>query len=63
MGREVKSLEKALEVLQALEIALMTTNKIENNLWIKGVQFFLTVVIVVSLTTMQFKTCFQLTAR
>ena len=40
MRREVKGIEEALEVLEKHSIQWITTNKIENNLWVKGVAFF-----------------------
>ena len=40
MSREVKSLEEALDVLKALRVVWVTTNKIQNSLWVKGIAFF-----------------------
>jgi hypothetical protein len=40
MRREVKDIEEALEVLETLCIDWISTNKIENSLWEKGVAFF-----------------------
>ena len=40
MSREVKSIEEALEVLKAMSIAWVTTNRIRNSLWETGVAFF-----------------------
>lgn len=40
MRREVKSIREAVEVLDQLCIEWMTTNKIENSLWVKGTAFF-----------------------
>jgi len=40
MSKEVKSFEEALEVLKALSVAWVTTNKIRNSLWETGVAFF-----------------------
>ena len=40
MKREVKDIEEALEVLNALCLNWVTVNKIENNLWETGVAFF-----------------------
>ncbi len=40
MRREVKGIEEALEVLEEHSIQWITTNKIENSLWVKGVAFF-----------------------
>ena len=40
MSREVKSIEEALEVLNALSVTWVTTNKINNSLWVTGVAFF-----------------------
>ena len=40
MRREVKDIGEALEVLEQLCVAWMTTNKIENSLWVKGIAFF-----------------------
>ena len=40
MGKEVESLEEALEILKALRVAWVTVNKIQNSLWDKGVAFF-----------------------
>ena len=40
MSKEVKSFEEALEILKALSITWVTTNKIRNSLWVTGVTFF-----------------------
>ena len=40
MRREVKSIAEALEVLEEHSIQWITTNRIENSLWVKGVAFF-----------------------
>jgi len=40
MRREVKDIEEALVVLETLCIDWISTNKIENSLWEKGVAFF-----------------------
>ena len=40
MSIKVKSIEEALEVLKSLCVEWITTNKIENSLWEKGVAFF-----------------------
>ena len=40
MSKEVKSLEEALEVLKAIGVTWITTNKIQNSLWVKGIAFF-----------------------
>ena len=40
MSKEVKSYEEALEVLKALSVTWITTNKIRNSLWVTGVAFF-----------------------
>ena len=40
MSREVKSYEEAQEVLKALSVTWVTTNKISNRLWVTGVAFF-----------------------
>ena len=40
MSKKVKSFEEALEVLKALGVAWITTNKIKNSLWVTGVAFF-----------------------
>ena len=40
MSREVNNLEEALEVLEVLSIEWVTTNRIENSLWDRGVAFF-----------------------
>jgi hypothetical protein len=40
MRREVKSIGEALAVLEEHSIQWITTNKIENSLWVKGVAFF-----------------------
>lgn len=40
MSKEVKSIEEALEVLKAMSIAWVTTNRIRNSLWETGVAFF-----------------------
>ena len=40
MSKKVKSLGEALEVLKALSIDWVTTNKIQNSLWDTGVAFF-----------------------
>ena len=40
MSKEVKSIEEALEVLKALSVNWVTTNKITNSLWVSGVAFF-----------------------
>ena len=40
MSREVKGIEDALEMLTRLNVAWMTLNKIQNNLWDTGIAFF-----------------------
>lgn len=40
MRRAVKSIGEALEVLEKNSIQWITTNKIENSLWVKGTAFF-----------------------
>lgn len=40
MSKEIKNIEEALEVLEALHIVWVTINRIENSLWVKGVAFF-----------------------
>ena len=40
MRREVKGIGEALEILELLCVEWMTTNKIENSLWVKGTAFF-----------------------
>lgn len=40
MSKEVKNIEEALEVLEALHVVWVTINRIENSLWVKGVAFF-----------------------
>ncbi len=40
MRRDVKGIGEALEVLEQLCVAWMTTNKTENSLWVKGTAFF-----------------------
>jgi hypothetical protein len=40
MSKEVKGIEDALAVLKALNVAWVTINRIENNLWDTGVAFF-----------------------
>lgn len=40
MRREVKGIEEALEVLEEHSIQWITTNKIENSLWVRGIAFF-----------------------
>lgn len=40
MSKEVKNIEEALEVLEALHIVWVTINRIENSLGVKGVAFF-----------------------
>ena len=40
MKREVRGIGEALEVLEQLCVEWMTTNKIENSLWVKGTAFF-----------------------
>ena len=40
MSKEVRSLKEALEVLKALSVTWVTTNKIKNSLWVTGVAFF-----------------------
>jgi hypothetical protein len=40
MRKKVKGVEEALEVLETLCICWITTNRIENSLWEKGVAFF-----------------------
>ena len=36
----VKSIREAIEVLEQLCIEWLTTNKIENSLWVRGTAFF-----------------------
>ena len=60
MRRKVKDIEEALEVLETLCVNWITTNKIENSLWEKGVAFSIEV-IAASLTTMRHITNFQFT--
>jgi hypothetical protein len=40
MRRKVKDIAEALEVLETLCVDWISTNKIENSLWEKGVAFF-----------------------
>jgi hypothetical protein len=40
MKRSVKDIQEALEVLNVLCLNWVTVNKIENNLWVRGVAFF-----------------------
>lgn len=40
MSKEIKNIEEALEVLEALCVVWVTINRIENSLWVKGVAFF-----------------------
>lgn len=40
MSKEIKNIEEALEVLEALHVVWVTINRIENSLWVKGVAFF-----------------------
>ena len=40
MMRKVKGVEEAVEVLETLCVYWITTNRIENSLWEKGVAFF-----------------------
>ena len=40
MSREVKGIEDALEMLTKLNVAWMTVNRIQNNLWDRGAAFF-----------------------
>ena len=40
MTRKVKGVEEAVEVLETLCVYWITTNRIENSLWEKGVAFF-----------------------
>lgn len=40
MSKEVKSLKEALEILKALSVTWVTTNRIRNSLWVTGVAFF-----------------------
>jgi len=40
MSREVENIEEVLEILETLCVDWITTNKIENSLWVKGVAFF-----------------------
>ena len=40
MSKEVKDIEEALEILTKLNVAWITINRIENNLWDTGVAFF-----------------------
>jgi len=40
MRRNVKSIGEALKVLEKHSIQWITTNKIENSLWVKGTAFF-----------------------
>jgi len=40
MRRKVKGVEETVEVLETLCICCITTNRIENSLWEKGVAFF-----------------------
>jgi len=40
MRRAVKSMGEALAVLEKNSIQWITTNKIENSLWVKGTAFF-----------------------
>ncbi len=40
MRRKVKDIEEALEVLETLCVVWISTNKIENSLWVKGTAFF-----------------------
>jgi hypothetical protein len=40
MRRKVKSIGEALDVLEQHCVEWITTNKIENSLWVKGTAFF-----------------------
>ena len=40
MRKKVKGVEEAVEVLETLSVYWITTNRIENSLWEKGVAFF-----------------------
>ena len=40
MSKNINSIEEALEVLKARNVAWLTVNKIENSLWDTGVAFF-----------------------
>ncbi len=40
MRRKVKGVDEAVEVLETLCVYWITTNRIENSLWEKGVAFF-----------------------
>ena len=40
MRRKVKSIGEALKVLEENSIQWMSTNKIENSLWVRGTAFF-----------------------
>ena len=40
MSRKVKNVEEALEVLKTLSIKWATVNRIQNNLWDRGIAFF-----------------------
>ena len=40
MSRDVKNYEEAQEVLKALSVTWVTTNKNRNRLWVTGVAFF-----------------------
>jgi len=40
MTRKVKGVEEAVEVLETLCVYWISTNRIENSLWEKGVAFF-----------------------
>ena len=40
MNKDVKDLEKALEILKALSVFWVTINRIKNSLWDTGIAFF-----------------------
>ena len=40
MSKEVKNMKEALEILKALSVTWVTTNRIRNSLWEAGVAFF-----------------------
>ena len=40
MSNEVKSIEEALEILKAMSVTWVTTNRIQNSLWVTGVAFY-----------------------
>ena len=40
MGRKVRDIEEALEVLTGLNVGWVTVNRIQNSLWDTGVAFF-----------------------